>query len=102
MPYQKYDSDRSLRWHRRSLRLPKHDYTWNAAYFVTIRAKEAGPVFETPELRAILRETWKDLPDRYPGVTLDEFVIMPDHVHLIIWLVGTVRDVPTLGTVVET
>jgi putative transposase len=41
-----------------------------------------------------------------PSVTLDEFVIMPDHIHFILWLdITTQRDstpknAPTLGSVV--
>jgi putative transposase len=100
MTYRKYDSDRSIRHHRRSLRLPKHDYTWTGAYFVTICANGSEPIFEIPELRNILLETWKALPLRFPGVTLDEFVIMPDHVHFIIWLNGIVENAPMLGSVV--
>jgi putative transposase len=87
-------------YRRRSVRLPKHDYTWTGAYFVTIRAEQHEPVFDIPELRKILEETWQALPDRYSGVTLDEFVIMPDHVHFIIWLDGTVDNAPILGQVV--
>ncbi len=100
MTYHKYDSDRSIRHHRRSLRLPKHDYSWTGAYFVTICADSSEPIFDIPELRNILTETWKALPIRFPGVTLDEFVIMPDHVHFIIWLNGIVENAPTLGSVV--
>jgi REP element-mobilizing transposase RayT len=33
-------------------------------------------------------------------VTLDAFVIMPDHVHFIIWLNGLVKPASTLGQVV--
>ena len=43
---------------------------------------------------------WQDLPKRFPGVTLDEFVIMPDHVHFILWLDGTRDNAPLLGRVV--
>jgi REP element-mobilizing transposase RayT len=87
-------------YRRRSVRLPKHDYTWTGAYFVTIRAEQHEPVFDIPELRKILEETWQALPDRYSGVTLDEFVIMPDHVHCIIWLDGTKDHALTIGQVV--
>ena len=69
-----------LRYRRRTMRLPKHDYTWTGAYFVTIRAQHHEPVFDIPELRALLLETWQDIPRRFPGVNLDEFVMMPDHV----------------------
>jgi len=87
-------------YRRKPLRLPKHDYTWTGAYYVTIRAEQHEPVFDIPELRTILEETWQALPDRYPGVTLDEFVIMPDHVHFILWLDGTRDKAPTLGQVI--
>ena len=81
-----YDSDRSTRFTRRSLRLKTHNYAWTGTYFVTIRAKEHEPLFEIPELRTILVDTWHALPQRFPGLTLDEFVVMPDHVHfIIIW-----------------
>ncbi len=92
-----YDPDR---YRRRTVRLPKHDYTGTGAYFVTIRAEQYEPVFDIPELRALLMETWHALPERFPGVTLDEFVIMPDHVHFILWLDGTRDNAPSLGRVV--
>ncbi len=95
-----FDYNRSMRHPRKSLRLPKHDYRWNGAYFVTLRTEDHEPIFEVPELRTILEKTWKALPSRFPGVTLDEFVIMPDHVHFIIWLNGIVENAPTLGAVV--
>ena len=98
--YKKYDSDRSIRHTRKSLRLPTHNYAWTGSYFVTICAKERGPLFETLELRTILTETWHDLPNRFPGLTLDEFVVMPDHVHFILHLQGNVEKPPTLGQVI--
>lgn len=100
LSYKKYDSDRSTRYTRKSLRLPTHNYGWTASYFVTMRAKEPGPLFETPELRTILVDTWQDLPNRFPGLTLDEFVVMPDHVHFIIHLEGNVDKPATLGQVI--
>jgi len=100
MGYQKYDTNRSIIHKRKSLRLPKHDYTWTGAYFVTIRVKLHEPIFEVPELRTILIEHWEALPQRFPGITLDEYIVMPDHIHFIIWLDGTVPSAPTLGDVV--
>jgi putative transposase len=97
MVYRKYNPDRFT---RRSLRISDRDYSSASAYYVTIRAGQHEPVFEIPELRKILEETWQALPHRFPGVTLDEFVIMPDHIHFIIWLDGTMDNAPTLGSVV--
>ena len=85
---------------RRSLRLPEHDYTWTRSYYVTIRARLHEPVFDTPALRTIIEENWYALPERFPGIMLDEFVIMPDHVHFILCLNGLAENAPTLGKVV--
>ncbi len=72
------------RFTRRSLRMSTHDYT-AGAYFITIRTYQSESLLEVPELRTILLEAWQALPGRFPGVTLDEFVIMPDHMHFILW-----------------
>ena len=88
------------KYHRKSTRLRGHDYSWTRAYFVTTRAKTHDPIFEIPALHDILAEAWQGLPQRFPGVMLDAFVIMPDHVHFIIWLNGLVKPAPTLGQVV--
>ncbi len=97
MDHRKYNPDLFT---RRSLRLPDRDYAATNAYFVTIRAKQLEPIFEAPELRKILLETWQALPERFHGVTLDEFVVMPDHIHFILWLDSKIENVPTLGSVV--
>ena len=36
----------------------------------------------------MVESLWRDLPEHYPGVALDEFVVMPNHLHGIIILVG--------------
>ena len=95
----KYDSDFAFRYHRKSIRLKSHNYGWSGTYFVTICANQDEPIFEIPELRTILQETWELLPKRFIGASLDEFVIMPDHVHLIISLEGNVEKPATLGAV---
>jgi len=80
--------------------MPTHDYTATGAYFITIRTYQSEPLLEIPELRTILIETWQALPSRFPGVTLDECVIMPDHMHFILWLNDQVDNAPPLGRVV--
>lgn len=97
----KKDDKDSRRFYRsKSLRLPKHDYSWTRAYFVTVCATTRDPIFEIPVLHTILQETWNSLPGKFPGVTLDEFVIMPDHLHGLLWLNGLVPNPPTLGRVI--
>ncbi len=96
-----YGPDRSSRFTRRSLRLPKHNYSWTGAYFVTIRAALPEPLFDIPELRAILVKTWNELGVRFPSITQDEFIVMPDHVHFIVLLDDTVENPPKLSGIVQ-
>ncbi len=86
--------------HRRSLRLPNHDYRSLALYLVTLCTAHRQPLFENPQLRQILEETWHALPARFPGVTLDEFVIMPEHLHGILRFDGSGRHPASLGEVI--
>lgn len=75
-----------------SARLSKWDYGWNASYFITICTEEKLPHFGeiynqkfTPsEMGRIASECWSEMPYRYPFVQLDEFVVMPNHVHGIV------------------
>ncbi len=90
-------NDRARRYHRRSIRLHGYDYTQPGAYFVTIctegRACWFGEVrdgkMQLNALGEIVREEWFRTADVRPNVVLyrDEFVVMPNHVHGIIWIV---------------
>jgi REP element-mobilizing transposase RayT len=97
MPHRHYNPDR---YTRQTIRLTHRDYTWTNAYFVTIRAARPEPLFETLILRQLLLETWQSLPDHFPTISLDEFIIMPDHIHFILWLNNTQEKAPTLGNIV--
>ena len=84
---------------RRSIRLSARDYSEAACYFVTIRAHDVslseivnGEVVLNDAGYMVQRE-WDALPDRFPSVALDAFVVMPDHVHGIIVL----RDQVTMA-----
>ncbi len=79
----RYDPDKH---HRRSIRLKGYDYAQAGAYFVTIVTRERECWFKWPRFHAIVEREWYNLPNRFPTVRLDEFVIMPNHVHFVIWL----------------
>ena len=79
-----------------STRLPSWDYGSNALYFVTICTKDRHRYFgeidfntETQDIASLLptavgkiaTQYWTEIPLHFPFVELDEFVIMPDHVH---------------------
>ena len=88
----KYDPDN----HRRSIRLKGYDYSQSGAYFVTICTQNRECLFgdiSDGEMRLnyagqMVRDVWNDLPIKYRGVEIDEFVVMPNHVHGIIVIVG--------------
>jgi REP element-mobilizing transposase RayT len=74
--------------HRRSIRLPTWDYRERGAYFVTICTHERELLFEDELWREVAEDVWHAVvwvSDDPP----DEFVVMPNHVHGIIWLPGT-------------
>ncbi len=81
-------------YRRKQIRLRQYDYSTPGAYFVTFRARPGAPqLSEIVESEVIVnrygaavREVWCELPEHYPNVMCDEFVVMPDHVHCIIVL----------------
>jgi|SRR5882672_4494136 len=75
-----------------SARLQSWDYSSNGAYFITIctaRRKHyfgeiRGGKMYLSEIGKKAREYWLEIPNHYPFVKLDEFIVMPDHIHGII------------------
>ena len=82
--------------HRRSIRLKGRDYSQPGAYFVTICTRDRACLFGdvvNGEMRLngsgeTARRCWEDIPDHFPLVELDAFVIMPNHMHGIIVIQG--------------
>ena len=87
---------------RRSIRLKGYDYARAGAYFVTIvtqdRARLFGELAENGmrlnDAGRVVQRIWDEIPTHYPGVDIDAFVVMPDHVHGIILLTGDGRAGP--------
>ncbi len=74
--------------HRKSIRVKNYDYSKNGAYFITICTHERELYFEKyQELINILNQEWSNLVQRYNNIILYEFVIMPNHIHGIIFIV---------------
>ncbi|MEE9273896.1 MAG: transposase [bacterium] len=80
------------RRNRRSIRLPRNDYTRPGAYFITICAFERRCLFgdigdervALNEIGEIVRDEWLRTGKRRSTVELDAFVVMPNHIHGII------------------
>jgi REP-associated tyrosine transposase len=85
---------------RRSIRLSWHDYAGHAGYLVTLcihnRTPLLGKVVETRvELSSVgqlIHDLWIITPQIRPGVTLDAFIVMPDHFHAIVFLPSAMRQ----------
>jgi REP element-mobilizing transposase RayT len=72
--------------HRRSIRLSGYDYATAGAYFVTVCTFGREMLFEDDRLRTVTKKAWYRLPRRFPHMRLDEFVVMANHVHGILWI----------------
>jgi REP element-mobilizing transposase RayT len=88
-----YDPDKH---HRRSIRLKGYDYTRRGAYFVTVCVQHRECLFGSAADAAIclsdagrmIQPAWDQLPQRFARLELDASVVMPNHFHASIVLVG--------------
>ncbi len=80
---------------RRSVRLTGHDYGQAGFYFVTICAADKRCIFGRVErdrvqlsaIGEIIDRCLTNIPMHMPGVNIDTYVIMPNHIHAIIQIV---------------
>jgi putative transposase len=91
---------------RRSLRLGDYDYSTSGAYFITacthkracIFGEVHGPHVVPSAAGQIVENTWHGLTAHYRGLGLDDFVVMPNHVHGIVFLDN---GAPTLSEIMR-
>lgn len=98
--------------HRKANRLQDYDYSSNGAYFVTICTQHrrqllseiVGDGFPVPKPCGKIAEEWlQQIPVKYTSVSVDRYVIMPDHIHILLRIdgvLGTGNPSPTLGNVI--
>ncbi|MEX2392423.1 MAG: transposase [Dehalococcoidia bacterium] len=87
--------------HRRSIRIPGYDYAVAGYYYVTMCTAERELTLEFANVRDAVYEVWNGLPKRFPGLDIDEFVVMPNHVHGIIILQPDARRLVALADVMR-
>ena len=95
---------------RKPNRLSDYDYNQNGAYFITICTQgrknilshivgDGSPV--PKPIGMIAEEYICKIPKKYPTVSIDRYVIMPDHIHILLRMDnGTGNPSPTLGNVI--
>ena len=73
---------------RKSPRLPNYDYSTPNYYFITICTNKKKCIFGEPNgLNALgksAEQAFIEIETHFPGVYVDKFVVMPNHVHGII------------------
>ena len=97
---------------RRSIRLDGYDYSSAGAYFISIVAQGrlclfgnvVDGVMRLNDAGKMVRRVWDGMSDRFPLIAMDGFVVMPNHVHGVIFIhqpAPTAGVAPTLGDVVR-
>lgn len=104
---------------RKRQRLINYDYSNNGAYFITICVKDkrellwnnaVGAILNRPmlsEYGLVVEEAINVIPLYYPMITVDKYVIMPNHVHIILLINtnynndGRLRIAPTISTIIQ-
>jgi REP element-mobilizing transposase RayT len=112
---------------RKPVRLQGYDYSREGVYFVTICSKDRECIFGHPGVGAplacvltlgidartieieltqigqIIEKKWNDIPNQFKTVDIDEFVIMPNHIHgiLIINKRAEASAAPTLSLIIR-
>jgi REP-associated tyrosine transposase len=79
---------------RKSPRLREYDYAACGAYLVTVCARDRACLFgrivddviQLNRLGRTVGEYWFDIPVHFPAVATDALVVMPNHIHGIVWL----------------
>jgi putative transposase len=98
------------RYRIESTRLPGWDYSDDGKYFITICTKDrefyfgeiAGGKMHYSDIGKIANQYWVEIPDHFPFITLDEFVVMPNHIHGILIINKNNTVVDTLHCSVST
>jgi REP-associated tyrosine transposase len=86
---------------RRSIRLAEFDYGQTGLYFVTLCVHDRKCLFgeivdgamQLNAIGAIVAAEWRRTPEIRPNVTVDEFVVMPNHFHALLAMESSGRGV---------
>ena len=91
---------------RKPTRIPNYDYSKDNYYFVTICTYEKkcifGTVREIGRYGKIAADSIDTLSSHYSNVSIDKYVVMPNHIHMIV-VIGCkieISDNPTLSQII--
>ena len=97
---------------RKKIRLVNYDYSNTGYYFITICIKDKhellGSIANHPhgliqlsEYGCITESTIHEIPEHYHGIFIDQYVIMPNHIHMILILNRGESIPPTVSTIIQ-
>ncbi len=105
-------SNEPVKNHRQSIRLKGYDYSIAGLYFITIcthnRAHLFGKIvdrYDNGDIGTMVlndagkmaRQCWSEIPIHFPNVILHQYIIMPNHIHGILEIVGANKYSPNVG-----
>ena len=84
--------------HRRSIRLKDYDYSSNGMYYVTICTQDRARLFGEivgaalcgrPDGADKMIDKWLiETESKFSGIKIDKYVIMPNHIHFVVYIRG--------------
>jgi len=114
---------------RKNIRLAEYDYSQAGCYFITICTKDKTKILWTDAVGAgiarpsspcnhgveytlstigeIIKAAIENIPKFYPSTIVDKYVIMPNHVHMILTLsevcseLGRTMPAPTISRIID-
>jgi putative transposase len=100
MPFDRFQ------YHRKSTRKPGWDYTRPGRYFITIWVKGGlsyfGKIVNNKVILSkygkIVEQKWLEIEKKRENIKLDEFIVMPNHLHGIIIITHRIKSVNTSQT----
>jgi len=95
MPY-----DKNIH-HRRTIRLHDYDYSGDGMYFITICTQDKKCIFGRIKDGEMILNDWgrivdeclSDIPKHYPNASVDEYIVMPNHIHFMLIINKNSNDV---------
>jgi len=104
---------------RKPYRLKDYDYSSDGAYFITICTKDKKPVLskisvgtsiarpseiQLTKIGVIVEKGIQEISKHYRNVFVDSYVIMPNHIHIILMIQndsGRPMVVPTISRIIQ-
>jgi REP element-mobilizing transposase RayT len=101
---------------RKNIRLSGYDYSKVGCYYITLCIKERSELLWEPtpvgarivrpqlsDIGVIIESAIVNIPKIYPSVKIDKYVIMPNHIHMIIvqGSLGRAMRAPTISRIIN-